>query len=130
MKCLNLTKIVLLVFFIIAASSIFVAGCGKSDRDIQQTEMKKEEKTTTPSVISDTSKMATIYTCPMHPDVQQNYPGKCQKCNMDLEMKKDKKDVIEGNIFTCEMHPEIIQNYPGKCPKCKMDMILKKSDRK
>ncbi len=126
MKKLNLKKIFSSVFFIIASSSLLIIGCGKSDKDIQQTEMKKEEKTTTASVKSDTSKMGTIYTCPMHTDVQQNYPGICPKCKMDLELKKDKKDVIEGNIYTCEMHPEIMQSYPGKCPKCKMDMIPKK----
>jgi hypothetical protein len=26
----------------------------------------------------------TIYTCPMHPDVQSPKPGKCPKCGMDL----------------------------------------------
>ena len=27
----------------------------------------------------------TIYTCPMHPDVQQDHPGDCPKCGMALE---------------------------------------------
>jgi len=27
----------------------------------------------------------TIYTCPMHPEVQQNKPGICPKCGMTLE---------------------------------------------
>jgi Cu+-exporting ATPase len=30
----------------------------------------------------------TIYTCPMHPEVQQNGPGSCPKCGMTLEPKK------------------------------------------
>jgi hypothetical protein len=25
-----------------------------------------------------------IYFCPMHPKVRQPYPGKCQKCGMEL----------------------------------------------
>lgn len=29
----------------------------------------------------------TIYTCPMHPEVQQNEPGRCPKCGMDLVPK-------------------------------------------
>ena len=29
----------------------------------------------------------TIYTCPMHPEVQQNHPGECPKCGMTLEPK-------------------------------------------
>jgi Cu+-exporting ATPase len=28
-----------------------------------------------------------IYTCPMHPEVQQNHPGDCPKCGMALEPK-------------------------------------------
>ena len=30
---------------------------------------------------------ATTYTCPMHPEVQQDSPGKCPKCGMDLVPK-------------------------------------------
>jgi len=29
----------------------------------------------------------TIYTCPMHPEVQQDHPGNCPKCGMALEPK-------------------------------------------
>ncbi len=28
-----------------------------------------------------------IYTCPMHPEVQQDHPGDCPKCGMTLELK-------------------------------------------
>lgn len=28
-----------------------------------------------------------IYTCPMHPEVQQAKPGKCPKCGMNLEKR-------------------------------------------
>ena len=31
---------------------------------------------------------ATKYTCPMHPEVVQDGPGKCPKCGMDLQPKK------------------------------------------
>ncbi|OGD11677.1 MAG: hypothetical protein A2W20_07285 [Candidatus Aminicenantes bacterium RBG_16_66_30] len=31
--------------------------------------------------------MQEIYTCPMHPDVQSDKPGKCPKCGMNLEKK-------------------------------------------
>jgi len=34
-----------------------------------------------------TAKRATIYTCPMHPEVQQDRPGDCPKCGMALELK-------------------------------------------
>jgi Cu+-exporting ATPase len=28
-----------------------------------------------------------IYTCPMHPEIQQDHPGNCPKCGMALELK-------------------------------------------
>jgi len=31
---------------------------------------------------------AAIYTCPMHPEVEQEGPGSCPKCGMDLEPKE------------------------------------------
>ena len=42
-----------------------------------------------------TEQQQVKYTCPMHPEVVQNEPGKCPKCGMDLvekkEMHKEKK---------------------------------------
>ncbi|WP_425392013.1 heavy metal translocating P-type ATPase [Ekhidna sp.] len=29
----------------------------------------------------------TLYTCPMHPEIEQDEPGSCPKCGMDLEPK-------------------------------------------
>jgi hypothetical protein len=31
---------------------------------------------------------AQTYTCPMHPDVKSDKPGKCPKCGMNLVVKK------------------------------------------
>ena len=42
---------------------------------------QKEEKT------GKKSQGETIYTCPMHPEVQQDHPGSCPKCGMALELK-------------------------------------------
>jgi hypothetical protein len=30
---------------------------------------------------------SVIYTCPMHPEVQEKEPGKCPKCGMKLKPK-------------------------------------------
>jgi Cu+-exporting ATPase len=31
---------------------------------------------------------AAVYTCPMHPEVQQDHPGECPKCGMALERRE------------------------------------------
>ncbi len=60
-----------------------------------------------------------IYTCPMHPEVEQQGPGACPKCGMALELKNVPL-VATKTQYTCPMHPEIIQDEPGACPKCGM----------
>jgi Heavy metal binding domain len=42
-------------------------------------------KSKTPKTDSTAKK---VYTCPMHPEVISNKPGKCPKCGMDLVEKK------------------------------------------
>jgi len=59
------------------------------------------------------------YTCPMHPEIEQQGPGSCPKCGMALEPKS--VPVAETRTeYTCPMHPEIVQDHPGNCPKCGM----------
>ncbi len=39
---------------------------------------------------------ATTYTCPMHPDVKSDKPGKCPQCGMDLvPMEKGEHGTVE-----------------------------------
>lgn len=60
-----------------------------------------------------------VYTCPMHPEIEQHGSGACPKCGMALE-PKDVAVVQSRTQYTCPMHPEIIQDHPGNCPKCGM----------
>ena len=60
-----------------------------------------------------------IYTCPMHPEVEQPGPGVCPKCGMALE-PKGPPIVKQVSQYTCPMHPEVVQDHPGNCPKCGM----------
>jgi heavy metal translocating P-type ATPase len=40
-----------------------------------------------PAVLAQTGVKKIIYTCPMHPEVEQDHPGNCPKCGMALEPK-------------------------------------------
>lgn len=87
----------------------------------------------------------TVYTCPMHPEIQQSSPGSCPKCGMTLKpvlsrpapqaaqeavhsapldqsVPAQTAQPAEGTIYTCPMHPEIRQPAPGNCPKCGMTL--------
>lgn len=63
---------------------------------------------------------AVSYTCPMHPDVTSNKPGKCSKCGMFLEAK-----AAEKTVYTCSMCPSVKSDKPGKCPECGMNLEKK-----
>ncbi|MEJ0057598.1 MAG: heavy metal-binding domain-containing protein [Bacteroidota bacterium] len=73
------------------------------------------------------------YTCPMHPEIARDHPGKCPLCGMDLVPVKTQSDqhtshqkpdhsqsgtqlVKELKLkeakkeYTCPMHPEIVRH--------------------
>ncbi|MFM7200461.1 MAG: efflux RND transporter periplasmic adaptor subunit [Myxococcota bacterium] len=87
----------------------------------------------------------TLYTCPMHPSIRQDHPGKCPLCGMDLQpLQSGSSDgsgrtsssgngtssaparthTHEGQstLSSCPMHPSIRQDHSGKCPLCGMDL--------
>jgi len=61
----------------------------------------------------------SLYTCPMHPEIQQTGPGSCPRCGMALEPMGVPVAATKTE-YTCPMHPEIVQDHPGSCPKCGM----------
>jgi len=77
----------------------------------------KPEQTITAA--SENALKANTFTCPMHPEIEQEGPGSCPKCGMPLEplIAPAPAERVE---YTCPMHPEIIQDTPGSCPKCGM----------
>ncbi len=55
--------------------------------------------------MSSSSEMQTIYSCPMHPEVRQQGPGKCPKCGMTLQLVADTKENREmNNVMSQEHH--------------------------
>ncbi|WP_160139934.1 multicopper oxidase domain-containing protein [Chryseobacterium sp. c4a] len=43
------------------------------------------------------TKASITYTCPMHPEVTSDKPGKCPKCGMELVEKEDHQHVVEDS---------------------------------
>ena len=72
---------------------------------------------------------ATIYTCPMHPEIRQPNPGNCPKCGMALESTGVARPATKTG-YVCPMHPEVIQDHPGNCPKCGMALEPRTTARK
>jgi Cu+-exporting ATPase len=67
----------------------------------------------------ETGDESSIYTCPMHPEIQQQGSGSCPKCGMALEPMGVAVTATKTE-YTCPMHPEVVQDHPGNCPKCGM----------
>jgi RND family efflux transporter MFP subunit len=74
---------------------------------------------------------ATLWTCPMHPNILMEEPGSCPICGMDLVPVEASEEMSPephahsaegGQLWTCGMHPEVIQEEPGICPICHMDL--------
>ncbi len=67
---------------------------------------------------------ALLWRCPMHPQIEQDRPGSCPICGMDLVAVAPAPPAASGGgdaaVHTCPMHPEIEQAGPGRCPTCKM----------
>lgn len=62
---------------------------------------------------------ATLYICPMCPEIQQDKPGACPSCGMALEPVTETLQTSHTK-YVCPMHPEIVRDSPGSCPICGM----------
>jgi FtsP/CotA-like multicopper oxidase with cupredoxin domain len=58
-----------------------------------------------------------LYSCPMHPDVTSQEPGRCPECGMKLLA------TAAATIYACPMHPEVTSAEPGRCPQCGMKLL-------
>ncbi|HHJ15822.1 MAG TPA: heavy metal translocating P-type ATPase [Gammaproteobacteria bacterium] len=89
------------------------AGC------LQKFEAYPQQYLNPPAAPAEAVDESAIYTCPMHPEIEQQGPGACPKCGMALEPKNITLSAGRTE-YTCPMHPDIIRDEPGSCPKCGM----------
>jgi len=64
--------------WVAAALLLTLAGCSSPSAPA----------TPSPAAVVTPAAGAVVYTCPMHPEVTSDKPGKCPKCNMDLVVKR------------------------------------------
>jgi len=60
---------------------------------------------------------ALVYTCPMHPEVSSEDPGRCPACGMKLIAQ------AAPTGYVCPMHPEVTSETPDRCPQCGMKLL-------
>ncbi len=97
----------------------------------------------------ETVKQILQYTCPMHPEVVMDEPGKCPKCGMNLVLLKNHEQQMENHadhekhqasisttktrseegVYYCPMLCEGEKKYskPGDCPVCGMHLVKEQS---
>jgi FtsP/CotA-like multicopper oxidase with cupredoxin domain len=59
-----------------------------------------------------------VYTCPMHPAVIADEPGRCPECGMKLLAT-----AAPATTYTCPMHPAVVREQPDRCPECGMKLL-------
>ena len=76
-----------------ALITLFLASCSTSG------------KQNTASADSASLHMAAVtYTCPMHPEIISDKPGKCSICKMNLVEKKENATAVDSTIHGNNQH--------------------------
>jgi hypothetical protein len=85
-------------------------ACWSQVQGQQQAQGPSEEKT------------ATVYLCPMHPEIQSAGTGKCSKCRMSLVRLDIDREKL---TYACPKHPGIETNTPGFCWRCGETLLVR-----
>jgi FtsP/CotA-like multicopper oxidase with cupredoxin domain len=72
-----------------------------------------------PLLYGDPDTTASLYACPMHPEVTNSEPATCPKCGMKLVPV----EAPAPTSYVCPMHPEVTASEPATCPKCGMKLV-------
>jgi len=75
--------------------------------------------TSSPPTLNPPPTHLPVYTCPMHPEVEQDGPGSCPRCGMALEPLMAAPPMTH-TTWTCPMHPEVTRDELGLCLICGM----------
>jgi uncharacterized paraquat-inducible protein A len=103
-------KMLMMAAFTIVSLSVFAQADTKTNTS---TTTRKKDK--------------QMYSCPMHPAVTSDKPGKCSQCGMNLmRSPKEKMKMEVMKMYSCPMHADLTSDKPGKCPKCGMDLKERK----
>ena len=86
--------IINLLFVCFTAVTLTFSACGSQEKKSNSVDKDTAITTTAAKV---------IYTCPMHPEVTSDKPGKCPKCGMDLVIKKSSDNNARMNMDSTEM---------------------------
>jgi Cu(I)/Ag(I) efflux system membrane fusion protein/cobalt-zinc-cadmium efflux system membrane fusion protein len=108
--------------------------------------LERRSADTVPPEEADSTAAATVWSCPMHPDVVSEEFGRCPICGMDLEKRPDSperlhkahdrhedddhlsinddtlehRDDSTETRYVCPMHLDVVEGEPGRCPICGM----------
>jgi len=90
----------------LAIAILVVGGCNQGNN--QSSGPAPAHKSDTAMPASDTpakpdSTKQAVYTCPMHPEVISDKPGKCPKCGMNLVLKQQTPKDSTGDSGSGQM---------------------------
>ena len=87
----------------------------------EKSEQRKDGKTTTK-----VEQQKDVYTCPMHPEIRSDKPGKCPKCGMNLQKGEQTETVQQPDdemSSTCMEMCEMMMKNPSMMKKMHEQMM-------